>query len=107
MAAAPLIGAAQTKTGKAHVEWGPDQTAKEHGYFSYVIDDVGNSTFLAVDKKKEFLIQRMDGLRTMWQKPVDLEWDGEDLAVERILLTNKEVLVFALVIHQTEELLVM
>lgn len=95
MAAAPLIGAAQTKTGKAHVEWGPDQTAKEHGYFSYVIDDVGNSTFLAVDKKKEFLIQRMDGLRTMWQKPVDLEWDGEDLAVERILLTNKEVLVFA------------
>ncbi len=95
MAGLPLILCAQTKTNKANVKWGPEQTTKENGTFSYVIDDLGNSTFLAVIRKKDLHIQRMDGVRTMWQRPVDLEWDGEDLEVERILLTNNEVLVFA------------
>ncbi|MCC6838866.1 MAG: hypothetical protein IT230_01770 [Flavobacteriales bacterium] len=93
--ALPFMLCAQTKTDKAQVKWGPEQTTKEHGTFDYVIDDLGNSAYLAVYRKKDFFIQRMDGVRTMWQRPVELEWDGEDLTVERILLTNKEVLVFA------------
>lgn len=86
---------AQTKTNKANVKWGPEQTTKDGGTFEELIGEVDNSSFLAVYRKKDLYIQRMDGLRSMWQKPVELELDKEDLNLERILLTTDHVLVFA------------
>lgn len=86
---------AQTKTNKAEVTWGPELSIRDNGQFEVVIDDLGNSTFLLVTRKKDKFVQRMDGLDMAWQKPLQLELDGEDLAIERILLTKEAVLVFA------------
>ncbi len=98
--AAPLLMAmaspafAQTKTDKAQVKWGPDQTDKENGQFNLVIGDIGNSSFLLIQRKKDWFAQRMDGLKTAWQKPIELELDKHDLNLHTLLLVKDEILVF-------------
>ena len=93
---------AQKKTDRAQVKWGPDMTVKENGLFNDVIGDVGNSTFLLVSRKKETFIQRMDGLKVAWQKPLDLELDKNDLSIRRILLTESEIMVFTTFYNKRE-----
>ncbi|MBS1945372.1 MAG: hypothetical protein JST98_09300 [Bacteroidetes bacterium] len=95
LGAASLHVSAQKKTNKANVKWGPDMDVKENGNFEYVIGDAGNSTFLAVAVKKDLHIQRMDGLKTAWQKPLDLKLDKKDLDLKKIILTKNNILVFA------------
>lgn len=70
-------------------------TVKENGQFNDVIGDVGNSTFLLVGRKKESFIQRMDGVKVAWQKPLELKLDKKDLRILKVLLTEKEILVFS------------
>lgn len=60
---------AQKKTDMANVKWGADMTINENGQFVRVIDDVDNSTFLLMRRKKDVPIQRMDGLKVAWQNP--------------------------------------
>lgn len=91
----PIISVAQKKTDKANVKWGPDLTAKGNGVFDEVIGDAGNSTFLLVRVKKEVHIQRMEGLKAAWQKPVELKVDKKDLTLEHIVLSQGNLLVFA------------
>lgn len=79
---------AQKKTDKADVKWGADMTIKDNGKFRYVIGDVDNSSFIVVRRKKDVLIQRMDGVKVAWQKPVDLELDEKDLSIHTIILTK-------------------
>jgi hypothetical protein len=86
---------AQTKTDKAHVQWGADLNIKDDGEFLEVIDDYDNSTFLLVKRKKDVFVQRMDGLKAIWQKPLDLELDKNDLTLQRILVTKEDLIVFA------------
>ncbi|MBZ0207817.1 MAG: hypothetical protein K8H89_15990 [Flavobacteriales bacterium] len=85
---------AQKKTDKADVKWGADMTIKDNGKFRYVIGDVDNSSFIVVRRKKDVLIQRMDGVKVAWQKPVDLELDEKDLSIHTIILTKTDILVF-------------
>ncbi len=85
---------AQKKTDKADVKWGADMTISKDGQFDDVIGDVDNSTFLLMRRKKDVLIQRMDGLKVAWQKPVNLELDKKDLTLHTIILTKTEVLIF-------------
>lgn len=85
---------AQKKTDKADVKWGADMTIKDNGQFDYVIDDVDNSTFMLMRRKKDVLVQRMDGLKVAWQKPVDLELDKKDLTIHTTILTKTDILVF-------------
>ena len=89
-----IPASAQKKTDKAEVKWGKDMTVKEDGQFVDVIGDVDNSTFVIMRRKKEVLIQRMDGVKVIWQKPVELELDKNDLTIRQIILTKTEVLVF-------------
>lgn len=86
--------AAQKKTNKATVNWGPDLTEKENGSFDEVVGDNGTSTFLLVDRKKGKFIQRMDGLKMAWEKPLELKMDKKDMRLERIMLTDAEIHVF-------------
>ncbi len=92
LAAMPVT--AQKKTNKANVKWGPDLTEKENGTFIEVIGDNGKSTFLMANHKKDKFIQRMDGLKMAWEKPLDLKMDKKEMILEKILLTEAEVLVF-------------
>ena len=85
---------AQKKTDKANVKWGKDMTIKEDGQFIDVIDDLDNSTFVLMRRKKDILIQRMDGLKVVWQKPVEMELDKKDLTIKNIILTKTDILVF-------------
>ncbi|MBX2983172.1 MAG: hypothetical protein KF843_10910 [Flavobacteriales bacterium] len=85
---------AQKKTDMANVKWGADMTINDNGQFDYVIDDVDNSTFMLVHRKKDVLVQRMDGLKVAWQKPLDLELDKKDLTIKAIILTKTDILVF-------------
>lgn len=86
---------AQTKTDKAHVNWGADMDKKEDGTFMDVIDDIDNSTFMVMGRHNKPFIQRMDGVKVAWQKPLELKMDKNDLELRRILLTENEILVFA------------
>ncbi|MBS1546984.1 MAG: hypothetical protein JST38_07290 [Bacteroidetes bacterium] len=85
---------AQTKTDKAHVQWGADQTDKENGKFNMVIGDMDNSSYLLVQRKDKWFVQRMDGVKTAWQKPIDSELDKHDLNVHTLLVMQDEILVF-------------
>lgn len=89
------VSNAQTKTNKAQVKWGQDMTIKEDGLFDDVIGDVDNSVFLLIHRKKEAFIQRMDGLKTAWQKPIDLKLDKKDIDLHKIIITESRILVFA------------
>ncbi len=99
LAVAALITAtsafAQTKTDKAQVNWGADMDMKEDGTFMDVIGDVDNSIYMLIGRHNKPFIQRMDGLKVAYQKPVDLELDEKDLVVKRVMLTKTEILVFA------------
>jgi hypothetical protein len=85
---------AQTKTDKAEVQWGPDMDIKTDGQFGSVMDDVNDAVFLSMSSKKEWLIQRMDGLKVSYQKPVEMEMDKDDLSNEGVVFTNENVIIF-------------
>ena len=86
---------AQTKTSKAKVKWGPDMTIKDNGLFDEVIGDVENATYMLMHRKKDAFIQRMDGLKVTWQKPLELELDKKDVTLQAVILTKTQILVFA------------
>ncbi|MBK9421575.1 MAG: hypothetical protein IPN44_11085 [Flavobacteriales bacterium] len=86
---------AQTRTDKAEVQWGPDMDFKTDGQFSYVMDDIGDAVFLRMSRKKEALVQRMDGLKVSYQKPMELEMDKDDLTSEGTVFTKDNVIVFS------------
>ncbi|MEO8733025.1 MAG: hypothetical protein ABI373_01705, partial [Flavobacteriales bacterium] len=87
---------AQTKTDKADVSWGPDQDMKKDGAFNYVIDDDGDAVYQLMSRKRDLFIQRMDlSLHVEYQKQLDLLLDKKKLSLEKILVTQGNVVVFA------------
>ncbi len=90
-----LSGSAQTKTDKAQVNWGSDMDMKEDGTFMDVIGDLDNSIYMLMGRHNKPFIQRMDGLKVAYQKPLELELDKKELVLKRVMLTRTEILVFA------------
>lgn len=43
------------------MQWGPDMDFKTDGQFNFVMDDAGEAVFVSMSRKKELLIQRIDG----------------------------------------------
>ena len=86
---------AQTKTDKAHVNWGTDMTVKEDGLFDEIVGDKDNTIFMLMHRKKDLFMQRTDGLKVAWQKPVDLERDKKDMTLRTVILTKSEIMVFS------------
>lgn len=86
---------AQVKTTRAKVDWGPDQSMKDGGAFQELLGERNNATFLLMARKKDLFIRRMDGLKMAWQKPLDLELDKRDLILQRVVITQREVVVLA------------
>ena len=93
---------AQTKTNKAHVQWGRGLPDKEDGKFDRVIGDIDNSSYLLIQRKDNWFVQRMDGVKMAWQKPIDTEMDKHDLNVHTLLLMQEELLVFTSIYDKKE-----
>ena len=90
-----LSGTAQTKTDKAQVNWGADMDMKADGTFMDVIGDIDNSIYMLMGRHNKPFIQRMDGLKVAYQKPLELELDKKDLVLKKVMLTRTEILVFS------------
>lgn len=85
----------QTKTSKANVRWGPDMDVKTDGQFNDMVDDLDDAVYMLVERRNDVFIQRMDGLKVIYQKQLDLELDKEDLDLVRVIITKDQVVVFS------------
>lgn len=86
---------AQKKTTKAQVQWGPELTVKDGGTFIEVVGERDNATYLLMGKRKDLFVRRMDGLKMVWQKQIDLKVSKKELTLEKIVVTEKEIVVLA------------
>lgn len=84
---------AQTKTDKASVNWGPELTEKTDGEFSMVVAQTGGTSYLVVYLKKERHLQRMDGTRMVWQKPIDRDKEMKGAQLEKVALVGNDIVV--------------
>ena len=86
---------AQKKPDQAQVKWGTDKNAKEDGAFSRIIDDDGTTVYMLLgEARKQHLLQRMDGLKVTWKKPLELEVDKAEYKLEHVALTPDGIAVF-------------
>lgn len=87
---------AQPKTDRARLEWGPDLSEKESGEFRYVFGQQGDDVFMLMAKKKELLVQKVNGaLATLYSKPMDLEFGKRELSLDELMLVGDRILAFA------------
>lgn len=86
---------AQKKTDKATVKWGPEMTVKENGQFETIVASRENSSFMIMSRKKERFLQRVDGTKVMWQKPLNVEMNKKPMLMENLALVGNDILVFA------------
>lgn len=84
---------AQTKTDKASVSWGPELTGKTDGEFSVVAATSGGTSYLVVYLKKERYLQRMDGTRLVWQKPIDKDKEMKGAQLEKVALIGNDIVI--------------
>ncbi|MBK8497562.1 MAG: hypothetical protein IPL52_01785 [Flavobacteriales bacterium] len=92
---ASVAAFAQPKTDKASVDFGPELNEKETGEFSRVFGQSSEAVFMTMSKKKDVLIQRVDGsLRTQYSKVLDLEMEKKDLELEDLMVIGDRILAF-------------
>lgn len=94
---------AQTKTDKAEVIWGPEQSMKDAGMLVERIGSVGNTAYLLMGKRDGWSIMRVDGTRVAWLKPLEREVNKHDLKIEKVLLAKDNIVVFASYVDKKED----
>lgn len=87
---------AQPKTNRARLEWGPDLSEKETGEFNYVFGQSDDHVYMVMNKKKELLVQKMNGaLTSLYSEPLELEIDKKELSLEDVMVIGDRILAFA------------
>lgn len=86
---------AQRRTDKATVKWGRDMTVKDDGQFVEMVASEGNSSFMIVQRKKERFMQRVDGTKVIWQKPLNVEMNKKPMILENFALVGDDIMVMA------------
>lgn len=90
-----LPALAQTKTNRARVDWGPELSDKEHGYFDEVVGSTDTHVYMTVYLKKKPHVRKMDlNHKAVWQKEIPLELGKDEHDLKEVVLFGDKILVF-------------
>ncbi|MGV3638712.1 MAG: hypothetical protein ACO1NQ_13810, partial [Flavobacteriales bacterium] len=91
-----LTTAAQTKTKRANVRWGPELSAKADGAFNYVFDWSDEAVYMSLFRKKERFIQKMSmDLRPLYKTLLPTKIGKDEHSIELIEVIGDRIVVFS------------
>ncbi|MEO8591426.1 MAG: hypothetical protein ABI432_18745 [Flavobacteriales bacterium] len=86
---------AQNMTERATVAWGGEFNTDKDGAFDAVIGSTATHVYLALYRKKELFIEKMDfSLAVVYKKLVPLEIGKDDHELEKVVVFGDRILVF-------------
>ena len=95
---------AQNKTDQADVNWGPELNEKTDGDFVEIVGERKDAVYMTMTFKKQLHLQKMDlNMKVLWHKPLELEIDKKDYALERIYVTDEQIIVFSSFFDKKED----
>jgi hypothetical protein len=95
---------AQNKTDQADVNWGPELNDKTDGDFVEIVGEHKDAVYMTMSFKKKLHLQKMDlNMKVLWHKPLELEVDKKDYTLERIYVTDEQVIVFSSFFDKKED----